>query len=104
LAASRAADRSRLGALSGFPASVPGGAGKSSAAAELRLWRIGAAVLRCSNQIAIKQEATWQAKDEVVHLPERNGRADVPPMAISVDRWAKNAAPSCALANTHSWP
>jgi hypothetical protein len=76
---------------------------KSSTAAEFRLWTIVEAVLRCSNQIAYEQEETRQAEDEAVYLPEGSSRG-VPPMAISVGRCGKIAAPSYALANRRSWP
>jgi hypothetical protein len=77
---------------------------RCSAAGEFGLWRIGGAVLRRSNQIGFDRKETLQAKDEVAYLPDGNSRADVQPMAISVDGWGKIAAPSHALANRHSWP
>jgi hypothetical protein len=51
-----------------------------------------------------KRQETWHAEDEILYLPDGNSRVDVLPMAIFVDRKGTIAAPSCALANTHSWP
>jgi hypothetical protein len=48
--------------------------------------RFDGAVLHRCDQIGFKQQETWQAKDEVVDLPDGNSRVDVPPMAISVNR------------------
>jgi hypothetical protein len=51
-----------------------------------------------------KRQETWHAEDEILYLLDGNSRVDVLPMAISVDRKGTIAAPSCALASTHSWP
>jgi hypothetical protein len=44
-------------------------------------WRSSSSLFP-SNRVRL--EETWQAKDEVVCLPEGNTRSDAPPMAISM--------------------